>query len=246
MSQIINSHYVPLQPPYPIIYCNGEVGMQIATLIVLEGREPSESHPYGNGTAPYFFRSHSHPVVSYGNKLAAKLTEFPEPNDWSEGVVWDRVELRNVTVLCYATEMPEIPHPRLDMLVKTERYNNAYRNEYTFKLSTLLQQFSRFNIKSSLAEKFDGVQLEPKIKVTFIKQTPNNMFLYGLKDGYAPYLDVLLRWSDDLDKMEQILRDQIDDYRAAIAPHELHFTFDSREEEWEPLAERMNNYYSQL
>jgi hypothetical protein len=26
MSQIINSHYVPLQPPYPIIYCNGEVG----------------------------------------------------------------------------------------------------------------------------------------------------------------------------------------------------------------------------
>ena len=246
MSKIINSHYVSLQPPYPIIYCNGEIGMQIATLIVLEGRDPAESQPYGNRLAPYFIHSHSHPVVSYGNKFAAELTDFPEPNDWSEGIVWDRVEMKDVTVLCYATERPVIPHPRLEMLVSSERYRNAYRNENNFKLSTMLQRSSRFNIESSLAEKFKGVPLEPKIKVTFIKQTPNSVFLYGLKEGYAPYLDILLRWSDDIDKMEEILRYQIDDYRAAIAPHQLHFTFDSREEEWKPLAERMNKVYSQL
>ena len=35
IDKIANSHYVPLQPPYPVIYCNNEVGIQIATLIVV-------------------------------------------------------------------------------------------------------------------------------------------------------------------------------------------------------------------
>ena len=242
---IVNSHYVPLQPPYPIIYYNGEVGMQTGTLIVVVGRDQTVAHRFGNREALAEFRTRSHPVVSYGNKFAAEFTTFPEPNDWSENIVWDKVEMSKVVVLCY-TNKPEIPHPRLDMLVKTERYNNAYRNEHTFKLSTLMHQLGRFNIPLSLADKFIGVQLEPKVNVTFIKQTPNNVFLYGLIDGYAPYLDILLRWSDDFDTMEKTIRDQIDDYRAAIAPHELRFTFDSRLEEWKPLAERLNAVYSQL
>lgn len=242
---IVNSHYVPLQQPYPIIYCKGEVGMQTGTLIVVEGVDPSRPHPFGNREAPYFIRTHSHPVVNYGNKQKAELTPFPEPNDWSEGIVWDRVEMCDVTVLCYA-DKPEIPHARLSTLVSQERYNDAYYDKHTFMLSTFLKRFERFNIKSSLADMFRGVQLEPIVKVTFIKQEPTNVFLYGLIDGYAPYLNILLRWSEDFDKMEQTLREQIDDYRAAIAPHVLHFSFDAREEVWKPLAERMNNIYSQL
>ena len=34
---IVNSHYVPLQEPYPIIYYGGSVAMQIGTLIIVNG-----------------------------------------------------------------------------------------------------------------------------------------------------------------------------------------------------------------
>ena len=244
-SMIVNSHYVPLQSPYPIIYCNGEMGMQTGTFIVVEGYDPSAPHRGGRMEPPYAMRTHSHPVVSYGNKYAAELTDFSEPNDWSEGIVWDKAEMRDVTILCYDSK-PEIPHPKLDMLVSGSRYKDAYQNRETFNLSKLMQQFRKFNIQLSLAEMFKGVQLAPEVKVTFIKQTPNNVFLYGLTEGYAPYLNVLLRWSDDLDKMEKTIRNQIDDYRTAIAPHVIHFSFDSRLEEWKPIAEHLNIVYSQL
>lgn len=240
---IVNSHYVALQPPYPIIYCNGEVGMQTGTLVVVEG--PAQSDPSGKGDAPYSIRTHSHPVVSYGNKFAAVLTNFPEPNDWSEGIVWDNVEMSDVTILCYS-DKPEIPHPRLSILVSGERYKDAYYDTQAFSLSKLMRQFSRFNIPMSLAEKFRGVQMEPKVKVTLIKQTPTNMFMYGLIEGYAPYLNILLQWSQDFEKMEKTIREIVDDYRAVIAPHQLHFSFDSRIDEWKPLAEHLNTIYSQL
>ena len=164
MSQIINSHYVPLQPPYPIIYCKGEVGMQIATLIVLEGRDPSEHHPYGNRLAPYFIRSHSHPVVSYGNKQTGIIDSNVEPNDWSEGIVWDHVELRDVMTLCHAPNgVPNDPatanapgnshwvhfsanqniYRRLASLVPQERLRDLFRGQSRFSLTKVVNSLRR-------------------------------------------------------------------------------------------------------
>lgn len=242
---IVNSHYVPLQPPYPIIYCKGEVGMQIGTLIVVEGHSPNMPHPFGNREPPYAIRTHSHPVVSYGNKYEGKLTQIPMPNDWSEGIVWDRVELRNVTVLCYS-DKPDISEQRFDALIHQERYNDVLNNRKTLKLSTLISRFNRLNVKLS----FPNINAEElKVKIIFEKSPIDSSLMDVLKMGkafLAPYLYILVRSSDDMDKMEQDLREQIDDYRAAIAPNVTHFTFASFVEEWKPLAERLNNVYSTL
>lgn len=90
---------------------------------------------------------------------------------------------------------------------------------------------------------------ELEVKLTFRKSPIGNNLLDVVKSGkdfLAPYLHILVRASDDMDKMEQDLREQIDDYRAALAPNQVQFTFDSVLEEWKPLAERLNKVYSQL
>ena len=91
---------------------------------------------------------------------------------------------------------------------------------------------------------YDERVKERSLKITFIKQTPDNIFLFGVIDGYHPCLNILVRRSDDLKAMAEIIIDQIDDYRSAIAPIQLQFTFDSQEEQWKPLAERLNKHYS--
>ena len=155
---IVNSHYVPLQAPYPIIYGKGEMGMQTGTLIVVEGRDPSQPHRYGNREAPYAIRTHSHPVVSYSNKAQSVLTPFSVPNEASEGIVWDRVEMRDVTILCYVNDvMSEILPDRIECLIVEERQKDAANGKYTFELSKLLSQFHRFSIRSSLYDEFDKI-----------------------------------------------------------------------------------------
>ena len=241
---IVNSHYVPLQEPYPIIFCRGEVGMQIGTLIVVEGRDPSKSSVEGSLFDSYAIRTHSHPVVSYGNKWEGKMSSIPVPNDWSEGIVWDKVELSRVTVLCHS-DKPVISQRRFSDMAYQARYSDILNDTKTFKLSPLMSRFRRLNV--SLDIPMPNAEL--KVKLTLRKSPIGSNLLDFVKSGkefLAPYLHVLVRSSDDLDKMEQDLREQIDDYRAALAPNEVHFTFDSIPEEWKPLAERLNKVYSQL
>ena len=57
---MIQTQLLKLDPPYQIVACKGEIGIQIATLIVTEETR-GENGEYGITT-------HSHPVVSNVNK----------------------------------------------------------------------------------------------------------------------------------------------------------------------------------
>lgn len=72
-TQILN-----LKEPYEYIYCNGSVGLHIATLIVYEAGV--------NNDGEYVLETHSHPVVKYKNRPG--------------GTVWNRAELTDCHVLC--------------------------------------------------------------------------------------------------------------------------------------------------
>ena len=56
-----NSHYVPLTPPYPILYYRGRVGIQTGTLLVVQPQ-------FLGGNRPGALRMVSMPVVNYVNK----------------------------------------------------------------------------------------------------------------------------------------------------------------------------------
>jgi hypothetical protein len=72
-TQILN-----LNAPYEYIYCNGSIGLHIATMIVYEAGV--------NDDGEYVLETHSHPVVKYSNRPG--------------GTVWNRAELTDCHVLC--------------------------------------------------------------------------------------------------------------------------------------------------
>lgn len=74
----MDTKILKLDPPYNYIYCNGSIGLHIATLIVYETKTDE------NGS--YQLETHSHPIVKYSNCPA--------------GTVWNRAELTDCNVLC--------------------------------------------------------------------------------------------------------------------------------------------------
>lgn len=143
IDKIVSSHYIPLQPPYPVIYCNNEVGIQIATLIVVT--EPKMVAPMGNRSV-YRMVSHSHPVVVYGNKHSKNVTGVSYPNDYCEGIVWDRVELTGVQVIAFVNNGDESPmlsddviYDRLNQVLMKGRINAMFYNS-PFSLTNIINK----------------------------------------------------------------------------------------------------------
>lgn len=80
---MIQTHLLPLQPPYNYIYYGGIVGKQIATMVATVDKT--------NADGEYGLETHSHPVVVYNGQTA-------------EGVVWDKCEVMDCRVVCSEAE----------------------------------------------------------------------------------------------------------------------------------------------
>ncbi len=99
---MIQTHLLKLDPPFQIITCRGEVGMQIATLVVTEETRDED----GN----YGITTHSHPVVTYVDKQLKKQPDSDSfENDpaliaCGEGVVWDKVEVNGTSLVCMSDQ----------------------------------------------------------------------------------------------------------------------------------------------
>ena len=92
-NKIVSTTYVPLQPPYQIIKYGKDIGMQIGTLIATSQLE-------GDKDQPFKVETHSYPVVTYGSKERVPKDKHLFGKVFMEGVVWNRVELRDVSTIC--------------------------------------------------------------------------------------------------------------------------------------------------
>ena len=117
---MIQTHLLKAEPPYQIISAAGQVGIQVATLIVTEDKSTEEG---------YQIDTHSHPVVNYGLKT---LAENQEDEGYirfysavsplrPEGAVWNQVEISDVQVLGLAGITREISMDDFCMLVPPAR-----------------------------------------------------------------------------------------------------------------------------
>lgn len=99
---MIQTQLLRLDPPYQIISAGGQVGIQLATLIVTEEKSTESGE--------YVIDTHSHPVVSYGLKegLVEEFkygSSYPEEAAYRnsrlqpEGAVWNKVEVSDIRVL---------------------------------------------------------------------------------------------------------------------------------------------------
>ena len=88
---MIQTHYVPLERPYRIIYTGGVIGLQVGTLIAVKSKND-------------ILTTFTHPVVSYINKKdcenSAYITDVAYGGTYSEAVVWDKVDQSEVMTVC--------------------------------------------------------------------------------------------------------------------------------------------------
>lgn len=271
---IVNTHYAPLQPPYPVIYSNGEVAMQIATLIVVEGYDPpSAGTPsrFGNRfprMSPYAIKTHSHPVVSYSNKSIGLVMGPARPNDFSEGLVWDKVELSDVIVLFHAfpggdssqglnpnLKWDQIAHDNLNLrigsLCELERTKDLFSANPSFSLNAVLRGLRRFG---------PGADLEvPAPKGTIClhivtSEKENDSVGIWPKSKTLPWLYIAVKLQDDPDATTELIRQQVEDFLIAVKADRKQTDLLFRDSEYipelnegdpriQPLIERLNAIY---
>lgn len=141
---MLQSHYIPLESPYRIIYAGGAMGLQIGTLLVVHDLGQS---PTGGNRAPAKSRfvTESYPVVSYTNKISDRIvTDIGESGLFSEGIVWDHVTQDKVATVCLEGQKlpwedcldflgPDLTPPH-EWKSLSDELQRSYRNLKTFLL----------------------------------------------------------------------------------------------------------------
>lgn len=228
---IVNSHYVPLQEPYPIIYYGGSVAMQIGTLIIVNG--PGEER--GMSGRVVFSRMYtcSYPVVAYGNKHFSEPRNEWRLNMWSEGVVWDYVQLKDVYTFCF-TKQREINFEAVDVLTTSIRMKEAVSGTYKFRLSVVLNEIEKMGIsKPALL-----TRMEPAgpAKVFVNRDLAKDIVCVR---GFGA-LFCCVRLSEDIEDMAVEIRRQVADYLMLLKPKEFELSYEADNEECKELVNALN------
>jgi len=228
---IVNSHYVPLQEPYPIIYYGGSVAMQIGTLIIVNG--PGEER--GMSGRVVFSRMYtcSYPVVAYGNKHFSEPRNEWRLNMWSEGVVWDYVQLKDVYTFCF-TKQREINFEAVDVLTTSIRMKEAVSGTYKFRLSVVLNEIEKMGIsKPALL-----TRMEPAgpAKVFVNRDLAKDIVCVR---GFGA-LFCCVRLSENIEDMAVEIRRQVADYLMLLKPKEFELSYEADNEECKELVNALN------
>lgn len=196
---MIQTQLLRLDPPYQIISAGGQVGIQLATLIVTEEKSTESGE--------YVIDTHSHPVVSYGLKegLVEEFkygSSYPEEAAYRnnrlqpEGAVWNKVEVSDIHVLGLAgANNSPVSMDTFTYLVPVSVSNMSYLRVWDEKSLTkmydLLFGFSRVGLRCEKREwkKSDPYDMEHR-----------QMFMELItSDGNSPLVRVVLISADKFD-----------------------------------------------
>lgn len=182
------------EPPFQIITAAGQVGIQVATLIVSEEKATDDGK--------FVIETHSHPVVNYGLKEGlAEMKKYgassPEEDDiistrlQPEGAVWSSVDIKDVKIIGLAGSENYISTDRFLWLVKMSKFDvgsqsvNLWDDEsvdnifwFNYSLSKVGVKVKSYEEKNLSWEKYKYViylkldwtpHYPPLVHVTFIK-----------------------------------------------------------------------------
>ena len=199
---MIQTQLLRLDPPYQIISAGGQVGIQLATLIVTEETNTKEGQ--------YSIDTHSHPVVSYGLKeglveqykycdgnpdIMGQLALRLQP----EGAVWNKVEVNDIRVLGLAGANNELISLECFVsLVPTDQ--DFYPWDRVWNEKSIAKFYSMFFGLFRVGLKFEDecfpidkdeqgrvvINLEAKINY---ESRPLVQVIIRDKDNYTPYDD---------------------------------------------------------
>lgn len=222
--KIISTTYAPLEAPYQMIGYGATLGMQIGTLIVTATDEDCET---------YAIRTHSHPVVAYANKRDGGYRKKRFALPIMEGVVWDQVELRDVTTIC---------------MVDEQRMSWQKYHDYLFNDLRMHYYSYPFSLNSFILLKDFGIQVEwPEagdytIRLEKYANTDDDLIVRSTQDSVF----VMAIHHSDPESMENGLLLQLKAYYASMrfgrkpSGRVIRLTFSTFDPELEPIVAKLN------
>lgn len=226
---LFNSHYVSLNPPYPIIYFRGRVGIQTGSLLVVQ------PHQRG-GNISGALHMVSMPVVSYCNKTKQLPSQLAMAENWAENKVW-QTDVSNTELLGY----DNAEYISLENFCSVERLRNLSGMSSGFMIARLVN-----DIKTM------GFKIDPK----FYPQNPHGSLelMYGHLDANTACLTannianllglfVAVKVVTSLDDMFVRISEQIDDYIKAVEREDITIDFRCKEPQFAELIKLLNEKY---
>lgn len=227
-----STSYIPLQKPYQIIKYGKDVGMQIGTLVascMLDSDDDDDG--------PFRIESHSYPVVAYVDKEANMLERDDYALQPMEGVVWNRVELRDVMTLCLAGD--HLTWEEFINLLWADIRRTGYTAEPDYDIIHAIRLFGV--IVDNPPKGKHVVTLELKKDMA----TKEKRVCSSKKDVIA----INFAWDKDIQKMKHRVMYQLMLYHLFFADNEIiskhspsfSFSFKSDNESLSPLVKILNN-----
>lgn len=222
---IFSTSYVTLQPPFQIIKYGHDIGMQIGTLIVTKQTEGNEIHPFK-------IETHSYPVVAYENKEIMPLDQNLFSHNFMEGVVWNRVELKNVSTLCLSGA--HLPWKEFINILWNDHYRAPIIQEIQKRIFNVLKKYG-VTIELPTPDEFTLNLLieQSNDKPEVVRSSENDIFALNVE------------WDDNVDVLAKRIISDLTSYLDIISPGRnakgWHLTYETCNEKLLQLVKRLNS-----
>ncbi len=224
-----NSHYVPLNPPYPILYFRGRVGIQTGTLIVVQPQ-------LRGGNMRSALRMVSMPVVNYVNKSKQLPSQLTMSEHRAENVVW-QVDISGTELLSY----DNADTINLINFSGVERLRNMTGMSYGFSLTRLVQDIKSLGFK--IAPEFYPINPHGSLELMYGHIEANTGCLTSNSIMNLIGLFVAVKESD-IDNMLVRISEQVDDYIRAVEREDITIEFRCKEPKFAELIKQLNLKYA--
>ena len=224
-----NSHYVPLNPPYPILYYHGRIGIQTGSLLVVQ---PSTR----GGNVPGLLRMVSMPVVNYVNKSKQLPVAMTPPEHMAENVVW-QTDISRTELLGY--DNAEEIH--IEDFSSLERLRNLSGMSSGFSLSRLVRDIEMMGFK--ISPNFYPKDPHGSLELMYGHLDSKNACLTSNYIKNLVGLFIAVR-EDTTDRLFSAITEQVDDYLGAVGNEDITIEFKCQEQKFAELIKNLNQYYS--
>lgn len=225
MDSNVSTTFVPLRPPFMIIKYGHDIGMQIGTLIATtQVNGGAEDHQFKIATRSF-------PVVAYENKETLDHDQSLFSHSLMEGVVWNRVELKNVSTVCSSNA-----HLSWEQFI-TILWDDHCRAPKTQEIQIrMFQVLRKYGVTIDLPEPGNytiHLQVEKNGDIPETVRSANN-------DVFA----LNAAWDDDMDEIEAEIVGDLTSYLDIISPNRSakgwKLTYEATEETLQPLVNKLN------
>lgn len=224
-----NSHYVPLNPPYPIIYFRGRVGIQTGSLLVVEPQ-------LRGGNMPGALRMISMPVVSYCNKSKQLPPQMVMPEHWAENKVW-QTDISNTELLGYDNN----EYISLQNFSAVERLRNLSDMSSGFMIARLVNDIKLMGFK--IDSEFYPHNPHGRLELMYghIEANTGCLMSNNIENLHGLFIAVK---ESVLDDMFVRISEQVDDYISAVERDDITIYFRCKEQKFAELIKLLNQKYA--